>query len=233
VVPLSGAPQLIERLLETPDDPRANESLFTFLNRRVPKAVLKSVLERTPELAGRKGEPPSWYRLARSEEVLLRAAAHKLGLLSGNVRSETVGGLTDGAAYSLDTSFIRNDEILAMFKPRELIDLTGRILAMLHTEISEKIAEQVNDADPDSDIDDQFETLREFLYDTSSLTDADNFFSDKHSELMDELEQAKKDVLARKSDDDDDDDDSFFSSVPRAAKVERREGRSVFSDVDE
>ncbi len=230
VVPLSGAEQLVDRLLETPDEPAANERLFAFLNRRLPIAVLKTVLERDPSIAGRKGEPPSWYQFARSEEVLLRASAHKLALLSEDVRSDTVYTLTDGGTYSLDMSFLRSDDILALFKPRELMSLTGQVLAILHTEFSKKIAKCAEDADPDGDIDDQFNTLSEFLYDTSPLTE-DSFFGDKHSELSEELKRAKESVEVRKSDDDEE--ESFFNSVPRASKVEKHGGRSVFSDVAE
>ncbi|MNR33332.1 hypothetical protein D3C85_1509980 [compost metagenome] len=50
---------------------------------------------------------------------------------------------------------------------------------------------------------------------------------------MGELEQAKESVKARKVDDDDEEEESFFNNVPRAAKVEKRGGRSVFSDVAE
>ncbi|MDT4857321.1 hypothetical protein FQZ97_917420 [compost metagenome] len=232
VVPLSGAKQLVDRLLETPDEPAANERLFAFLNRRLPNAVLKSVLERDPRIAGRKGDPPSWYRFARSEEVLLRASAHKFALLSEDVRRDTVYTLTDDGTYSLDMSFLRSDDILALFKPRELMRLAGKVLAILHTEFSGKIVKCAEEADPDGDIDDQFNSLREFLHDTNQLTE-DSFFDDKCSELMGELEQAKESVKARKVDDDDEEEESFFNNAPRAAKVEKRGGRSVFSDVAE
>lgn len=175
----------------------------------------------------------SWCQFARSEEVLLRASAHKLALLSEDVRSDTVYTLTDGGTYSLDMSFLKNDDILALFKPRELMSLAGQVLAILHTGFSKKIAKCAENADPDGDIDDQFNTLSEFPYDTSPLTE-NSFFGDKHSELTEELKRAKKNVEVRKSDDDDDEEEeSFFNSVPRASKVEKHGGRSVFSDVAE
>ena len=232
VVPLTGATQLVDRLLETPDEPSANERLFVFLNRRVPQGVLRLVLERDPKLAGRNGDAPSWQRLRRREEVLLRAAAYRLGLLGEEPRWKTVYTLIEGATHSLDTSFLRSDEVLALFKPQELTSLTAQILAILHTELSGKITRCAEDADPDGDVDDQFETLSEFLYDTGRLTD-DGFFSDRCSELTEELERAKETVKARKSEDDEEENKSFFNSVPHAAKVERRGGRSVFSDVGE
>gem|GEM_PF-2607463 len=143
--------------------------------------------------------------------------------------------LTDDGTYSLDMSFLRSDDILALFESRELMRLTGQVLAFLHTKFSEKIARCAENADPDGDIDDQFNALVEFLYDTSDLTE-DSFFNDKCSELMEEIAQAKESVKANKADEnpnEDEDEENFFSSVPRAAKVEKRGGRSVFSDVAE
>lgn len=230
VVPLSGSRQLVERLLETPDEPAANERLFAFLNRRIPNAVLKSVLERDPSIAGRKGSPPAWYRFARSEEILLRASAYRLALLSEDHRWDTVDTLIEGGTYSLDLSFLRRDDILALFKPQELMSLAGKVLAILDAELSEKIVACAEDADPDGDIDDQFNTLREFLYDIVPLTES-SIFEDRRSKLVEELEKAKEDVKARKRDDEEE--ESFFNSVPNVAKVERRGGRSVFSDVAE
>ncbi|MCY1308351.1 hypothetical protein D9M70_583530 [compost metagenome] len=153
-------------------------------------------------------------------------------MLSEDVRRDTVYTLTDDGTYSLDMSFLRSDDILALFKPRELMRLAGKVLAILHTEFSGKIVKCAEEADPDGDIDDQFNSLREFLHDTNQLTE-DSFFDDKCSELMGELEQAKESVKARKVDDDDEEEESFFNNVPRAAKVEKRGGRSVFSDVAE
>ncbi|MDO9004779.1 MAG: hypothetical protein Q7V20_15130 [Aquabacterium sp.] len=231
MVPVNGAEKLVDRLLETPDEPEANERLFAFLNRRVPQSVLKSVLERDASIAGRKGDIASWRRLGRSEEILLRTSAHKLALLSEDVRGDTVYTLANAATYSNDGSFLIYDDILALFKPSELIDLAGRLVAVLHTEFSRRISECAEDADPDGDIDDQFDTLSQFLSDTCLLMDH-SFFCDKHLELMDELERAKESVKARKSVEDEEE-ESFFNSIPRAAKVERRGGRSIFSDVAE
>jgi len=46
VVPLSSSDALIERLLETPDEEGANEQLFEFLNRRLPRDLVQKVLLR-------------------------------------------------------------------------------------------------------------------------------------------------------------------------------------------
>ncbi|WP_454824463.1 nSTAND3 domain-containing NTPase [Paraburkholderia xenovorans] len=231
VVPLSSSEALIERLLETPDQTGVNESLFGFLNRRLPREVVQTILERAPGLLGRCGEPPSWYRLRRSEEIRLRATAHSMGMLTEDVRAATVMTLEEGALYSLDASFIQDDSILAMFQPSELMRLTVGLLAKLDSEIAQKIADRRAEADPDSDIDSQFEEVSEFLDDIRCLVESDSVFDNKFQELTRALKQAKEEVEAKKSPEEEE--DSFFNSVPRATQSERQAGRSVFSDVDE
>ena len=231
VVPRSSSEALIGRLLETPDENGANEKLFEFLNRRLPKDLVRKVLERAPDLLVRQGGGPPWRRLSRSEEVRLRATAHEMGLLNEEARSATVFTLQDGALHFLDASFVEDESILAMFRPSELMHLTAGLLAKLDVEISEKIAECQAQADPDGDIDSQFEEVADFLDNIRYLVEADEVFESKHRELIANLEQAKKSVEAEKSDEEEE--SSFFDTLPRAVQREQEGGRSVFSDVDE
>lgn len=232
VVPLSSSDALIERLLETPDEERANEKLFEFLNRRLTRDLVRKVLQRAPELLGRQGENLSWRRLRWRQVVRLRTTAHEMGLLADDVRSATTSMLEDGALYSLDASFILDDSILAVFSPSELMRLTAGMLAKLDSEIPERISTCWEEADPDGDIDSQFEEVSSFLNSIRYLVEADSVFQEKHDKLTADLDQAKKDVEAKKSDDEEE--TSFFNSVPRAAvQCEQLSGRSIFSDVDE
>lgn len=231
VVPLSSSDALIERLLENPDENDANYLLFEFLNRKVPRDLVQKTLRRAPDLLDRHGERPRWVRLRRREDVQLRATAHNMGLLNEEVRSATITMLQDRALYSLDASFIEDEKILAMFRPSELMQLTAGLLAKLDSEISEKISECQENADPDSDIDSQFEEVTDFLDYIRYLVEADQFFESRHGELVDELERAKKDIESKKSNEEEE--GSFFNSVPRAVQRDQQDGRSVFSDVDE
>ncbi|KPF45201.1 hypothetical protein IP87_06485 [beta proteobacterium AAP121] len=232
MVPLSGSTQLINRLLETPDELPINERLFYFLNRRVPESVLSELLEREPKIAARSGNASHWQRIGRHEVIQLRASANRLGLLNDQVRSDTVYMLKEGVVDSLDTSFLTDDAVLALFKQRELMTLASQIVEILHTEISEKISDREDGADPSADIDDQFRDIRDFLDDISWFVE-DQFSDGKHSELLEELKLAMQRVAERKPDDEEEENESFFNSVPRAAKVEGRGGRSIFSDVSE
>lgn len=230
VIPHSSSEALIERLIETPDENSANETLFGFMNHRLPRDVVQNVLERAPGILGRSGQPPRWFRLRRSEEIRLRAIGYSMNLLTEDLRSDTVMTLVDGAIYSLDASFIKDDGILAMFQPSELMNLTAGMLAKLDSEIAQKIAHHRAEADPDSDIDSQFEEVAEFLDDIRYLVEADSVFDNKFKDLIHALEQAKKEVEAEKSTEEE---DSFFNSVPRAVQREQQTSRSVFSDVEE
>lgn len=231
LVPLSSSEALVDRLLESPDEEGANDQLFEFLNRRLPTNLVCELFARDPSLLGRQGKNLRWIRLCRREDVLLRATAYEIGLLDEEVRSATVKMLEEGALDSLDASFIQNDGILAMFRPSELMHLTASLLAKLDSEIAQKISDCREGADPDSDIDSQFEEVADFLDHIRYLVEADEVFEEKHAELTVELDQAKKDVEAEKSDEEVE--CSFFSSVPRAVQREQHDDRSIFSDVDE
>lgn len=231
VVPLSSSDALIERLLETPDEEGANEKLFEFLNRRLSRDLVQKVLQQAPELLGRQGERLSWRRLRWRQVIRLRATAHEMGLLTEEVRVATTSVLEEGALYSLDASFIQNDSILSVFRPSELMQLTAGLLAKLDSEVPEKIATCQEEADPDGDIDSQFEVVSDFLDNIRYLVEADSVFAAKHEKLTADLEQAKKDVEANKSTEEAE--ASFFSTVPRAVQREQQGGRSIFSDVAE
>jgi hypothetical protein len=82
----SSSDALIGRLLETFDEEGANEQLFKFLSRRLPKDLMQKVLELAPDLLSRQGKRLPWRRLRHSEEVSLRAAAHEMRLLNKELR---------------------------------------------------------------------------------------------------------------------------------------------------
>jgi hypothetical protein len=154
-----------------------------------------------------------------------------MGLLTDEVRSVTVLMLEERALYALDASFIQYDSILKMFEPSELMHLTAGLLAKLDSEIAEKIEHLQAQADPNGDIDSQFEEVANFLDDIRHLVEADSVFEDKYRDLTRALERAKEELEAEKSPEEEE--PSFFSSVPSATPRDQHGGRSVFSDVAE
>ena len=230
VVPVAGIETLISRLLETPDSKDMNERLFQFLNRRAPKNVVQRVLQLAPNLLDRQGSSSPWVGIGRHAEVVLRATAFSMNLLSEDVRVATCQALEEAALYSFDVSFLSEEPILAMLRPHELMRLTIKLVAMLDDEIPIKIAELTEDADADGDIDDQFESVESFVNKLRCLAEEDERIRNRLYELEGDIKTAKTEVEARKSSEES---ESFFTNLPSATIAEEAKLRSIFSDIDE
>ncbi|MYM83353.1 hypothetical protein GTP44_15505 [Duganella sp. FT50W] len=231
VVPMSCSDDLIERLLETPDETRANQKLFHFLNHRLPAELVKKILERAPELLERDGHLQRWMRFSGSEEVVLRATAHSMHLLDDSTRYATVDMLEHGALHSFEMSFVHNDSVLALFKPSELMHLSAGLLATMDSAIASRIEHLQSQADPNNDVESQFEEITNFLADLRELAESDIVFEAQHKELWDTLQAAIAEVQSHKSSDPEE--ESIFWNAPAAVQREHATGRSLFSDVDE
>ncbi len=229
VVPARSFETLVTRLLEIPDERELNELLFQFLNRRATEEIVRRVLALDPDLVAREGSPRPWLDIVRFAEVRFRAKASSYGLLDEGNRKATCDALVDASTYHLDLSFLSDDEILALFKARELIQLTFRLIGMLQDEIPSKISSLADDADADSDIDDQFSKVDEFVRKLQYVGE-DSHVIDLLQDLEHSISEAKDVVRARKSDEDSD--DSFFANVPSGTSTQAAESRSIFSDVD-
>jgi hypothetical protein len=230
VIPNSSFDVLINRLLELPDVQDLNERLFQFLNRRAPSSVLENFIRISPEVLGRKGAANYWGVISRRSDVVLRAKAHSFLLLDEDTRIETCEILKDAAINHLDVSFFDNEEVLKLFFPTELIRLTIRLLSILQDEIPTRIEELAENADPDSDIDDQFCDEVSFVRQMQLLTEDEQQIQDFIENLDIEIEIAKQKVAERKSDDES---ESFWGGVPSAPAATTAISRSIFSDVDE
>jgi hypothetical protein len=230
VIPASCFDSLVMRLQEVPDEKYLNERLFLFLNSRATNEVFRALLSRKPDLITRNGYPSHWARIAYNAEIRFHAKVYSMGLLDEDIRRSTCEMLADAATYHLDISFLSKEEILAMFKPHELIRLAVRLVAMLQDKIPEKISEIAGDGDADSDIDDQFATVDSFVSDMQYIAEEESVV-DRLDDLEMAINEAKAQVKARKADDDDD--DSFFTHVPSAILAQETATRSIFSDVDE
>ncbi len=231
MIPATSFETLISRLLEVPDEPGLNERLFLFLNRRAPASVLRSVLQLAPHLPERQGDPNPWYKLGEQANILFRAKAHALGLLSEELRAATAKALKDAAISSLDASFFSSERILALFRPRELVELVISVIGVLETDdVLNKIERLEDYADPDGDVDDHFEVVSQFLSDIRSFGECAQSVEDRILELEDILDTTKSKVRSRKTEQSS---DSFFTEVPPAASASEKTRRSIFSDVDE
>ncbi|MHB0990285.1 MAG: nSTAND3 domain-containing NTPase [Burkholderiales bacterium] len=231
IVPARNFDTLVTRLQEVSDESNLNERLFLFLNRRATNEVFREVLTLKPDLITRKGSPSPWSEIANHAEICFHAKAYSMELLDEDVRYSTCETLTDAATYHLDVSFLWEEDILAMFKPHELMRLTVRLVAMLEDKIPGEIDELTCNGDADSDIDDQFSSVDSFVRKMQYIAEEDEHIVDRLDELERTIEKAKAEVKARKSEDEDD--GSFFTNVPSATLAKETASRSIFSDVDE
>ena len=231
VVPERSFDTLVMRLQEVPDEGTLNEQLFLFLNNRATNEVYRNVLSLKPDLITRKGSPSPWSEIAYHAEIRFHAKAYSMGLLTEDIRYSTCETLIDAAKYGLDISFLSEEDILAMFKPNELIQLTFRLVTMLEDKIPDKIDDLACNADADSDIDDQFSSVDSFMKMMQHIAYMDKCIVTRLEDLESKIEEAKAEVKARKSENEDD--DSFFTKVPSATLAKETATRSIFSDVDE
>lgn len=221
---------LVDRILETSNENDLNEKIFQFLDRRAPDRIVECILRSDPKFLDRKGSPSRWMDIGNHAEVLLHAKANALGLLPDEIRSSTYESLSYAARYSLDVSFLSNEDILAIFRPLELMNLTINLVAMLEEEIPSKIAILATDADADSDIDSQFSSVEEFVSKLQSITDYDERVADRLCDLQQSIEEAKAEVESRKSTEEI---ESFFTGTPSSNIRKEAKTRSIFSDIDE
>ncbi|MDA8151589.1 MAG: hypothetical protein M0003_02560 [Acidithiobacillus sp.] len=231
VVPASSFDTLITRLQEVPDEGNLNERLFLFLNRRATNEVFREVLTLKPDLITREGLPSLRSEIAYHAKIRFHAKAFSMGLLDEDVRYSTCETLTNAATYHLDVSFLSEEDILAMFKPHQLMQLTVRLVAMLEDKIPDKIDDLACCCDADSDIDDQFSSVDSFVREMQIIAEEDEHIAEHLDDLEKTIEEAKVVVKERKSEDEDV--DSFFTNVPSATLGKETASRSIFSDVDD
>ena len=231
VVPERSFDTLVTRLQEVPDEGTLNEQLFLFLNKRATNEVFRNVLTLKPDLITRKGSPSPWSEIAYHAEIRFHAKAYSMGFFNEDIRYSTCETLIDAAKYGLDISFLSEEDILAMFKPNELIRLIVRLVAMLEDEIPNKIDDLAGNGDPDVDIDNQFHSVDSFIKMMQHVAYMDKCIVTRLEDLEAKIEEAKAEIKARKSENEDD--GSFFTKVPSATLAKETATRSIFSDVDE
>lgn len=228
VIPFTASERLVQRLLNTPDVPDLNRSLFEFLSVRASDHVISAVLHSAPSVARR--EARRHWRVWGDQRIRFLARAHKLHGLPDEVRVQAETELERIAINDLDVSFLDEDDILALIRPTRLVSLGAQLIGMLTDVIPCRIAEIAEEADPDQDVPDQFDQVRNFVDQLSMSFVEDDSTQSTLRELGEKIDEAVSDVSSRKTPDDDD--GNWISVSP--AKVDAvQKGRSTFSDVDE
>ena len=228
VIPTSASEHLVRRLLEAPDAPDLNRSLFEFLSVRASNSVVSAILDTDTSLLHR--EARRYWKIWADQRIRFLARAQKLHLLPEEIRADAAEKLEYAALKELDISFIDDGDILGLLQPRQLLNLGTRLVGMLGEVIPNRIAELVEQADPNQDIPDQFDQVRSFVDQLQEHFLGDHPTLSALQSLNGEIDEAIADVSKRKPPDED------FASWPdiSPAKVAAApKGRSTFSDVDE
>ncbi|WP_316173610.1 MULTISPECIES: hypothetical protein [unclassified Bradyrhizobium] len=167
---------LVERLLETPDEPGLNRQLFSFLADKASDSVLRALFAKAPGLFDRKAIAS--HRAGYDPKLRACARAHSLNILPPQARLTMAAVLEDDLFDEMDVSFLDDDRILELFSTSTLLGLVSRIKNELIPKYEEAIETCVEDADLDLEPSDNFEDL------SSAVTDLQHFLDDKDSDAL-------------------------------------------------
>ena len=197
VIPTSASEHLVRRLLEAPDVPDLNRSLFEFLSVRASDSVVSAILDADIDLLRRAA---TWHwKICADQRIRFLARVHKLHRLPDDVRAEAAEELDYAATANLDISFIDEDDILGLFQPKQLLGLGTRLIGMLGEVIPNRIAELAEQADPDLDIPDQFDQVKSFVDQLQEYLVSDESTLNALQLLNEKIDEAIADVSTRKT----------------------------------
>lgn len=229
-VPPASFDVVVKRLMEVPNELGSNEKLFQFLSRRCPDDVLRRLLSIAPEMLDREDKPSPWTKSSRHPKIKVCARANQLGVLPDSARQAVCESMEELLEREFDSSFFDDEDTLELFPARDLIRLTVKAAAMLDELVLDEINRIESNADPDGDVEDQFERVSSFLGNVEEFAIFDDSLAGQVVELKQELKEAIRSVERRYVPRDD---SGLYTSVPVAKPVGTNGLRSIFSDVDE
>ncbi len=248
IVPSAFDDLLVERLAELPNERSLNRQLFSFLDTRASKEFLTKFVDRHPNMIARSAQLSE--KLLYDPTICVRARAYSLGLLSSELREESEAFLTSALLQNADTSFLDNDEILALIRPTKLLRLTHSIRNQILSEFPQIVEGVVEDADldiaPESNFEDVqtiLEDLKEFFTDDMSVAD---LVEEAASSIDDGIEEVSKKKIEKEKEKETEEADGWNwrrltptgtlltrVSAPPSTPSQEFRARSIFSDVDE
>jgi hypothetical protein len=188
---------LVQRLLETPDEPGLNRQLFSYLADKASEAVFRDLIDKAPGFLGRAGIA-SW-RAAYDPKVRTYARAQSLNLLPVEFRDYMASTLENDLFDALDVSFLDNENILQLFSVSTLLGLIARIKGDLISRFEANIDTCQEEADLDIEPSDNFDDI------SSSVSELVTFLEDKDTEahesaqyLLTAIDHAVEKVAERK-----------------------------------
>jgi hypothetical protein len=233
VIPESLTDQLVERLVEAANEPAINRSLFAFMSEDTSDGVFKLLVSKYPDILARKEY--SLRKRAYSPRVNAHARALRLGLLPESLRDETSADLQSAIVDDGDTSFLRDNDILALIRPRELLRLPIMIRENVLGLLPAAADDIANEADLDIEPKENFADLRTDLKIYAELLSGDKTAATLLQRAEIAIDHKIADVAQARRENDrglEEDDWDWKSSLPNESVAEKS-SRSVFSDVDE
>lgn len=230
IVPDSLKDLLVDRLLETADEPNINRMLFGFLSSRASESVLKSFLEQGMPMLYR-NNAYAW-NLRSDDKIQLHARAHKLGLLPLELREETAEYIQRKITTDLDCSILDSDDVLGIVPATKYFSLVLKLRVEIQKNIEHKIETILEEADEDAVPEDHFDEVRSFLSDMGDIMPEDIDIQDKISDLHDEIEQAIKKLQARVNDFAEEPEEWKGVDVSPVKITQSTAPRSLFCDID-
>jgi hypothetical protein len=235
VIPTALNEALVDRLGRTANELQINWQLYNFLSYRASDSVFLKAVRQYPELLERQ----CWQTdiVADSPQLAARARAHRLGLLSDELRENAALRLEDAALRDLDVSFFKEDEMLLLIPPVRLINLGLAIRTRVLPALAQRIDDLTADADLDEDPDGHFKKLVGVVDHVAHTCIVD----DEAAMLIDEARtQVRRSIelleeRKRQRDEDDSEIDwSQFVTQKKETAASRpiASTRSVFDDVD-
>jgi len=230
VIPASSNQLLVARIIEMPDEPALNKTLFSFLATRATEAVLREVMAANPDIVRRRSE--AYWRVYGDGRIMLFARLHKLRLLPEDLREEVAQDLENALLNNQDASVLDREEVLALFSPRQLLTLAMKIYENLVGDLPNRIDDLVGEADLTIEPSDNFSEIQYYV------RCVDSFFFDVEmvSNAVATVESAISEGIARvasRKEIEDESTDWVGEDIAPRVVVAPANGRSIFSDVDQ
>lgn len=243
VIPETLEALLVERLAELPDEPMVNRRLFSFLYQRASESAFRRLVAQHHATLARFAY--TYDRLIHDPTTLVRARAHSLALLPPELRDTTARQLYDALIDDADTSFLKDDTILALMSPTQLMKLSALVRDKVLTQFSSRADDVARQADLDLEPEDNFVDLRESLSELECFFEDDDSASDlilhAASAIDDATESVERFKLEKEAEKEEEDTWDWerlepAQSTPIAIDplfAQSSGTRSMFSDVDE